>query len=75
MEICSTLQQGSWGFKKNAPRLTPAEAWEKLVHAGKAKANLLLNTGPLPDGSIHPTDAATLRAVGERLRKDGFPGV
>jgi hypothetical protein len=28
----------------------------------------------LPDGSIHATDAATLRAVGERLRKEGFPG-
>ena len=75
MEICSTLQQGSWGFKKGAPHLTPDEAWRKLVEAGKAKANLLLNTGPLPDGSIHPTDAATLRAVGERLRKEGFPGM
>jgi alpha-L-fucosidase len=75
MEICSTLQQGSWGFKKGAPHLTPDEAWQKLVAAGKAKANLLLNTGPLPDGSIHPTDAATLRAIGKRLMKDGFPGM
>jgi alpha-L-fucosidase len=74
MEICSTLQKDSWGFKKGAPRLTPAEAWQKLAAAGKAKANLLLNSGPLPDGSIHATDAATLRAVGERLRKEGFPG-
>jgi alpha-L-fucosidase len=71
MEICSTLQQGSWGYKKGAPRLTPDEAWQKLVQAGKAKANLLLNTGPLPDGSIHPTDAATLRALGKRLRAGG----
>ncbi|MCU0780723.1 MAG: alpha-L-fucosidase [Akkermansiaceae bacterium] len=75
MEICSTLQQGSWGYKKGARRLTPDEAWQKLVEAGKAKANLLLNTGPLPDGSIDATDAATLRALGGRLRKDGFPGV
>ena len=73
MEICSTLQKGSWGFKKGAPRLTPDEAWQKLVEARRAKANLLLNTGPLPDGSIDTTDAATLRAVGERLRKEGFP--
>jgi hypothetical protein len=28
--------------------------------------NLLLNTGPLPDGSIHP-DVATLCEVGRRL--------
>ena len=75
MEICSTLQKGSWGFNKGAPRLTPDEAWQKLVETGKTKANLLLNTGPLPDGSIHPTDAATLRAVGGRLRQEGFPGV
>ena len=73
MEICSTLQKGSWGYKKDAPRLTPDEAWRKLVEARQAKANLLLNTGPLPDGSIDATDAATLRAVGARLQKDGFP--
>ena len=35
--------------------------------------NLLLNTGPLPDGSIHAGDAETLRRVGERIRKRGFP--
>ena len=31
-------------------------------------ANLLLNTGPLPDGSIHPQDVKTLKEVGRRLR-------
>ena len=38
---------------------------------GKAKgidANLLLNTGPLPDGSIHPDDIKTLKEVGQRLK-------
>ena len=39
-----------------------------LQHAGKYNANLLLNTGPLPDGSIHPDDVTTLQEVGERLR-------
>ena len=37
------------------------EAWEQ-------NCNLLLNTGPLPDGAIHPEDIATLREVGRRLR-------
>jgi alpha-L-fucosidase len=73
MEICSTLQVGSWGFKKGARHLTPDEAWRKLVDAATAKANLLLNTGPLPDGSINTTAAATLRAVGALLRREGFP--
>jgi len=31
----------------------------------------LLNTGPRPDGSIHPDDAATLHEVGRRLRVSG----
>lgn len=31
-------------------------------------ANLLLNVGPLPDGSIHPDDVATLKEIGSRLR-------
>lgn len=30
-------------------------------------ANLLLNIGPVGDGSIHPDDAATLREVGSRI--------
>jgi alpha-L-fucosidase len=39
-----------------------------LEKAKGMNANLLLNTGPLPDGSIHPEDVATLREVGKRLR-------
>ncbi len=36
--------------------------------------NLLLNTGPLPDGSIDPEDDQVSREVGERLCQEGFPG-
>lgn len=34
---------------------------------------LLLNAGPMPDGSIHPHDIATLRAVGKQIRERGWP--
>jgi len=44
-----------------------------LAQAGAQRCNLLLNTGPLPDGSIHAEDVKTLREVGRRLRKDGWP--
>jgi alpha-L-fucosidase len=50
-----------------ARHLTVEEAMAKLETARRAGANLLLNTGPLADGSIHPEDAATLRATGERI--------
>ncbi|MCX8089497.1 MAG: alpha-L-fucosidase [Verrucomicrobiae bacterium] len=73
MEICSTLQEGSWGYSEKARHLTADEAWAKLVAARAAGANLLLNTGPLPDGSIHPAHVAVLREMGRRIRTEGWP--
>lgn len=73
IEICSTLQRKGWGWVKDSPHLGPNEAWKKLVAARKGGANLLLNTGPLPDGTIHAKDAQTLRSMGKRISKDGFP--
>jgi alpha-L-fucosidase len=45
------------------------QVMEMLAKAKDLNANLLLNTGPLPDGSIHPDDVNTLKEVGQRLRK------
>lgn len=73
MEICSTVQEGSWGFNQQKRHLTTDEAWAKLAAAVGAKANLLLNSGPMADGSICPQHAQVLRDVGERIRKNGFP--
>ena len=44
-----------------------------LLLAYPVAGNLLLNTGPLPDGSIHPEDVQTLREVGRRIRAHGWP--
>ncbi|MGJ8652423.1 MAG: alpha-L-fucosidase [Opitutaceae bacterium] len=73
MEICTTLQNGGWGYKKNASHAWPNKVMKTLAEARKNDANLLLNTGPLPDGSIYPQDEATLREVGKRIRANGFP--
>jgi alpha-L-fucosidase len=73
MEICSTLQDGSWGYSAGKRSITPEEAWEKLAAAGASHANLLLNTGPLPDGSICPQHDQVLRRLGRRIRAEGFP--
>lgn len=64
----------AWGYYKGARHKTEEEVWEQLKGARRRNANLLLNTGPLPDGSIDPEDEKTMRAVGERIRKEGFPG-
>jgi len=72
-EICTTTHAG-WGYvaECDGKHKTPDEIREMLRAARKANFNLLLNTGPLGDGSIHTEDQAAFRAVGERLRAEGF---
>ncbi|MGC9346520.1 MAG: alpha-L-fucosidase [Anaerolineae bacterium] len=69
-EICDTLQPSAWGYAKadDGSHKGPDQVMEMLDQAETQNCNLLLNTGPLPDGSIHPEDIATLREVGRRLR-------
>jgi alpha-L-fucosidase len=73
MEICTTLQKGGWGYVAKSQHINAVEVMAKLAVAAQTPANLLLNTGPLPDGSIHPQDVATLQEVGRRIRQIGFP--
>ena len=70
-EICDTLQPRVWGYKKDdaGQHKDADEVMKMLEDAEKTDCNLLLNTGPLPDGSIDKIDAKTLREVGKRLRR------
>ncbi len=72
-EICDTLQPRAWGYDKRVDGKHRDADWviRALEEAEKLNANLLLNTGPLPDGSIHPEDVKTLREIGKRLRRKG----
>ena len=69
VEVCTTLQKGGWGYVKRAAHHDAKAVMGMLETAATAKANLLLNTGPLPGGSIHEDDVRTLREVGKRLRR------
>jgi alpha-L-fucosidase len=73
LEICDTLQQKGWGLVKTETHKTPDQVMKMLAHAAHWKANLLLNTGPLGDGSIPQVDIKTLTEVGKRIRADGWP--
>ncbi len=71
LEICNTLQPRGWGYMKSDDgrhKKAPL-VMGMLEKAKKLPANLLLNTGPLPDGAIHPEDIKTLKEVGRRLRQ------
>lgn len=70
-ELCNTLQPGGWGHVAAADgrHRTAAQVMEMLESAAADGHNLLLNTGPLGDGSIHAEDRATLAEVGRRRRR------
>lgn len=74
-EICDTLQPHQWGYTKSddGAHLDADEVLRRLGYAFYQNCNLLMNTRPLPDGSIHPTDVQTLREVGRRIKQDGYP--
>ncbi len=71
LEVCDTLQPRGWGYikKDDGKHKSADQVMVMLKKANDMGANLLLNTGPLPDGSIHPEDVKTLKEVGRRLRK------
>jgi alpha-L-fucosidase len=75
-EICDTMMPESWGHDAalDGRHKTAEQVWAKLAEARRRGYNLLMNTGPRGDGSIHPEDEPVLRAVGERIRREGLPG-
>lgn len=70
-EVCGCLS-GGWGYTAGTEHKSPNQMWELLEEIVGNGGNLLLNTGPLPEGGIEPVDAETLRAVGQRIDKEGF---
>ena len=70
IEICTTLQPRAWGYKKSVDgkHKTADEVIEILQEMDSLGANVLLNVGPLPDGSFPEEDIAILKEVGKKLR-------
>jgi alpha-L-fucosidase len=71
-EACMTFN-GSWGWQP-----CPSEDWlstrkvlDMLRTCTAGTGNLLLNIGPLPDGSVPPEATKRLTAVGKWLEKNG----
>ncbi len=74
-EIATFMAPGSWGYTAElaGKHRTAEEVWTTLDEARRCNCNLLLNTGPLPDGSLDPEDEPVLREVGARIRQAGLP--
>ena len=73
-EIAVT-SQGTWEWSPQNQCQDVDVLWKMLLGAAKNNANLLLNFGPKPDGSI-PEDVSTnFRALGVRILKEGYPSL
>ena len=68
MEICSTLCE-AWGHAEGAPRKDEWFVLSQMAGAHLHNANLLMNVGPLGDGSLHPDEEKALRKAAEILKK------
>jgi alpha-L-fucosidase len=71
LETCNTMN-GMWGYKiKDQDYKTVDEIVAYLVRTSGMGANLLLNIGPQPDGSLPATALQRLKGVGEWLSQYG----
>lgn len=77
LEICDHLQRKGWGYTntEDGNHKTKDEVIAMLKKANSYPANLLLNTGPLPSGEIHPEDVKVLKEVGQNIRTKGWEGI
>lgn len=71
LEMCETMN-GSWGFNlQDTDFKSTRDLIRLLVKAAGKNANLLLNTGPMPNGKIQPANVITLKEIGEWMAVNG----
>ena len=69
-ETCFRLG-GAWGYTKGAKPLSLKDAVALLVRCAGNGGNLLLNTGPAPDGTIQESHIKRYLEIGQWLKKYG----
>ena len=71
LETCVTLSKGNWGYNITDSFHDKDYVIEQLVGAAGRNANLLLNVGPRPDGTIPEKVVEVFGQVGEWLDQFG----
>ncbi|MDD5604111.1 MAG: alpha-L-fucosidase, partial [Eubacteriales bacterium] len=67
-EVCAIMQDKGWGYIKDEPHKSADDISKMLAECRKRRCNLAINTGLLPDGSVHADDEKAFREVGRRLK-------
>jgi len=70
-ETCMTIGK-QWAYKPDDKLKSAKECIRTLVRTAGGDGNLLLNVGPMPDGTIEPGQADVLRQMGEWLKYNKF---
>jgi alpha-L-fucosidase len=71
-EIAVTSQK-NWEWSPENKCAGVDELWKMLAGAAENNANLLLNFGPKPDGSIPEDVAFSFRLLGAKIKSAGYP--
>ena len=74
-ELNIPIQTLGWAYHSSSKQRQKSakEVMDLLDYCAKVNANLLLNIGPRPDGSILEENVRVLKEVGRKLKKEGFP--
>ena len=74
-ELNIPIQALGWAYHTSSRQRQKSaeEVMELLRYCADMNANLLLNIGPRPDGTILEENIQTLEKVGRQLEKDSFP--
>lgn len=71
LETCQTMN-GMWGYKvKDQNYKSTAELIQLLARTAGKGANLLLNIGPQPDGSLPAAALSRLKEIGAWMKENG----
>ncbi|MDR0973435.1 MAG: alpha-L-fucosidase [Prevotellaceae bacterium] len=71
LETCETMNT-AWGYKIDDFRYkTKKETLHLLIKAAGKNANLLLNIGPRPDGTLPDRSISLMKEVGEWMKANG----
>jgi len=71
LETCTTMNE-SWGYNINDHKYKSVEdVLTLLVRTASKDANLLINIGPRPDGTLPDEAMAILKGMGEWMRRYG----
>lgn len=71
------IQSLGWGYHSSPKQRQKSakEVMDLLDYCAKVNANLLLNIGPRPDGTILEENVRVLKEVGRKLKKMDFRGL